>query len=65
MDVLSADFDATISKEKCLENATKSVKSGSIIVFHDSLKAFPHLVYTLPKALKYFKENRFVLEAIK
>ena len=64
-DVLSADFDASISKEKCLENATKSVKSGSIIVFHDSLKAFPHLEYTLPKALKYFKENGFILEAIK
>lgn len=64
-DVLSADFDASISKEKCLENATKSVKSGSIIVFHDSLKAFPNLEYTLPKALKYFKENGFDLEAIK
>lgn len=63
-DVLSADFDATISKEKCLENATKSVKSGSIIVFHDSLKAFPHLEYTLPKALKYFTEKGFIFEAI-
>ena len=64
-DVLSADFDASITKEKCLENATKNVKSGSIIVFHDSLKAFPHLEYTLPKALKYFKEKGFVFEAIK
>lgn len=63
-DVLSADYDATISAEKCLENATKKVTSGSIIVFHDSVKAFPHLEYTLPKALKYFKEKGFVFEKL-
>ncbi len=63
-DVLSADYDATISKEKCLENATKSVTSGSIIVFHDSVKAFSHLEFTLPKALKYFKEKRFIFEKL-
>lgn len=63
-DVLSADYDATISKEKCLENATKNVQSGSIIVFHDSVKAFPHLEYTLPKALKYYKEKGFVFEKL-
>ncbi len=63
-DVLSADYDATISAEKCLENATKNVTSGSIIVFHDSVKAFPHLEYTLPKALEYFKEKGFVFEKL-
>ena len=63
-DVLSADYDATISAEKCLENATKKVTSGSIIVFHYSVKAFPHLEYTLPKALNYFKEKGFVFEKL-
>jgi peptidoglycan/xylan/chitin deacetylase (PgdA/CDA1 family) len=63
-DVLSADYDATLSAEKCLENATKNVTPGSIIVFHDSVKAFPHLEYTLPKALKYFKEKGFVFEKL-
>ncbi|WP_310560321.1 polysaccharide deacetylase family protein [Flavobacterium sp.] len=63
-DVLSADYDAKISAEKCLENATKNVTSGSIIVFHDSVKAFPHLEYTLPKALNYFKEKGFVFEKL-
>ena len=63
-DVLSADYDATISAEKCLENTTKNVTSGSIIVFHDSVKAFPHLESTLPKALNYFKEKGFVFEKL-
>lgn len=63
-DILSADFDTTISAEKCLENAIKNVTSGSIIVFHDSIKAFPHLEYTLPKALKILSEKGFVFEKI-
>ncbi len=64
-DVLSADFDTSISKEKCLENVLQNVTSGSIIVFHDSKKAFPNLEYTLPKALKYWKEKEFVFDTIK
>jgi len=63
-DVLSADYDTSISKEKCLENVLQNVKSGSIIVFHDSVKAFPNLEYTLPKALKILSERGFVFEKI-
>lgn len=63
-DVLSADFDTTISKEKCLENVIHNVKSESIIVFHDSVKAFPNLEYTLPKSLKFLKEKGFVFETL-
>lgn len=61
-DVLSADFNANISPEKCLENVLKNVTSGSIIVFHDSIKAFSNLEYALPKSLKYLKEKGYVFE---
>lgn len=63
-DVLSADYDSTITPEKCLENVLKNVSSGSIIVFHDSIKAFPNLEYTLPKALEYWVSKGFVFERI-
>lgn len=63
-DVISYDFDATISKEKCLENVLKNVKSGSIIVFHDSKKAFSNLEYVLPRTLEYLKEKGLVCEKI-
>lgn len=59
-DVLSADYDTAITPEKCLENVLENVSSGSIIVFHDSLKAFPNLEYTLPRALQHWKEKGFV-----
>ncbi len=52
-DVLSGDFDQKLSPQKCLNHVVKNVESGSIIVFHDSLKAFNRLEYALPKALEY------------
>ena len=52
-DVLSADFDNTISVEDCLENVLSNIKKGSIVVFHDSLKARKNLEYVLPKTLDF------------
>ncbi|OAD45571.1 polysaccharide deacetylase [Polaribacter atrinae] len=62
--VLSADFDTTISNEKCLENVLKNTESGSIIVFHDSVKAAERMKYALPKVLKHFSDKGFVFKSI-
>lgn len=61
-DVLSADFDAKITPEKCLQNATSKVQEGSIIVFHDSVKAQKNLRDSLPQAIQILKEKGFVFE---
>jgi peptidoglycan/xylan/chitin deacetylase (PgdA/CDA1 family) len=63
-DVLSADFDQSISKEKCYQNVIKNTKKGGIIVFHDSEKAFKNLNYTLPKVLEYFTEKGYVFKSL-
>ena len=63
-DVLSADFDSSISKEKCLQNVLRNAKNGSIIVFHDSIKASQHLQYVLPKALEYFTKKGYLFQRI-
>ena len=63
-DVLSADFDQSITPEKCLENVTKNVKSGSVIVFHDSIKASQNLKFALPKTLHFLKENGYQFDII-
>lgn len=63
-DVLSGDFDLSISKEKCLKNVLKNTGSGSIVVFHDSKKAYKNLEYVLPKVLAYFTEKGYVFKAI-
>ncbi len=64
-DVLSADFDKNITPEKCLKNVIDNTTSGSVIVFHDSIKAFPNLEYVLPKALAFLKEEGFIFEVIR
>jgi peptidoglycan/xylan/chitin deacetylase (PgdA/CDA1 family) len=63
-DVLSGDFDASLSPDKCAENVINNTKSGSIIVFHDSIKAAKNLKYALPKAIKHLKSKGFVFEVI-
>ena len=52
-DVLSADFDPSISPKKCYKNVINNTKNGSIIVFHDSLKTYEKLQYALPKAIHH------------
>ena len=63
-DVLSRDFDETISPEECLANVVKNIESGSIIVFHDSVKAKQNLKYVLPKTLAFLKEKGFICDKI-
>jgi peptidoglycan-N-acetylglucosamine deacetylase len=63
-DVLSADFDKNITPEECLDNVIKNVVTGSIIVFHDSKKAYKNLEYTLPRALQILKERGFVFDTL-
>jgi peptidoglycan-N-acetylglucosamine deacetylase len=63
-DVLSADFDIQVTPEKCLENVIKNTTQGSIIVFHDSKKAFKNLEYVLPKTIEILKEKGFRFDTI-
>lgn len=63
-DILTYDFDKTITPEKCLETLLKNIESGSVIVFHDSKKAEQNLKYVLPRTLEFLKENGFVCAKI-
>lgn len=58
-DVLSGDFDPTLSPEQCYQNVINHTENGSIIVFHDSLKAFERLQYALPKTIQYLSEKGY------
>jgi len=63
-DILSVDYDKEVPAAQCLENIKKNTVSGSIIVCHDSIKAFKNLEYALPKAISYLKNKGFVFEKI-
>lgn len=63
-DILSGDWDARISGERCLRNVKDNITNGSIVVFHDSKKAEKNLKFALPKVLAHFSEKGFQFKAI-
>ncbi len=62
--VLSGDFDTGLSREKCLINVVKNTMEGSIVIFHDSAKAFERLEYVLPRVMEHFSAKGFQFEKI-
>lgn len=64
-DVLSGDFDAAVTNEECLNNVISAARKGSIIVFHDSLKASERMMYALPRVLEHFKQRGYRFESLK
>lgn len=63
-DVLSGDFDKSTTPEQCLKNVVEKTNDGSVIVFHDSVKAWEKLSYTLPRILEHFSRKGFNFSAI-
>ncbi|MFD0837151.1 polysaccharide deacetylase family protein [Mariniflexile aquimaris] len=63
-DVLSFDWEKNISEETCFNNVISKATSGSIVVFHDSVKASKNMQYALPKVLDYFSKKDFKFEAL-
>lgn len=63
-DVLSGDFDTQLAKEKCLDHVLTHTKAGSIVVFHDSEKAFAKLSYCLPELMKTFVGRGFRFDVL-
>lgn len=53
-DIMSGDFDVNISPDQCLNNVIKHTRNGSIVVFHDNIKAVPRVLYALPRAIEYW-----------
>jgi peptidoglycan/xylan/chitin deacetylase (PgdA/CDA1 family) len=51
-DVISCDYNQNISKEEVLNNVLEYTQPGSIITFHDSIKAEDHLKWALPRAIE-------------
>ena len=63
-DVLSADFDPALTGDECAQKVIRSARPGSVVVFHDSEKAFPRMSEALPKVLKEFSSRGYRFESI-
>jgi peptidoglycan-N-acetylglucosamine deacetylase len=58
-DVLSGDFDLSVSKETCVQNVLENASPGSVVVFHESEKAWDKLKYSLPQVLEHFSKKGY------
>ncbi|HKZ67813.1 MAG TPA: polysaccharide deacetylase family protein [Chitinophagaceae bacterium] len=63
-DVISGDFDDSLTEQQCLQNVILNAKNGSIIVFHDSQKAFSRLEFFLPAVLNFFETKGYRFEKL-
>lgn len=63
-DVISGDFDPKISPEQCLQNVLDNIQPGSIILFHDSLKAEKRMRFALPKVLEKMSSEGWRFESL-
>ena len=62
--VLSGDFDENLPGERCLENVVKNTRPGSVVVFHDSEKAFKRLQFALPRTLEELSSRKNLLSEL-
>jgi peptidoglycan/xylan/chitin deacetylase (PgdA/CDA1 family) len=63
-DVLTSDYAKSISPDRCLRGSIRATRPGSIIVFHDSLKAERNMTYALPRFLDYFASQGFAFRTL-
>ena len=63
-DVLTSDYNISQSPEACLKGSIKATRPGSIVVFHDSLKAERNMKYALPRYLEYFVRQGYIFKEL-
>ena len=61
---LSADFDTSIDGVTCFNNVKSTMENGSIVVFHDSEKAFDRMKIALPLLIEYCREQHYEIRAL-
>lgn len=63
-DVLTPDYDDSVSTEKCHEIVQKKTRNGSILVFHDNLKAKNKLTDLLPTTLDFLLRENYDVQPV-
>ncbi|MBL6949809.1 MAG: polysaccharide deacetylase family protein [Bacteroidales bacterium] len=63
--VLAKDYHRRVTPEKCLDIVINQTLPGSIVVFHDSVKAIEKVLYALPRFLDHFLEQGYSFKVLK
>lgn len=63
-DILAFDWKEDVSEEQCAQNVISKASEGSIVVFHDSVKASKRMKPALTKTLEHFSQQGYQFEAL-
>lgn len=63
-DLVTRDYSKKLSPEKVFNNVKRYARNGSIIVFHDSLKAEKNMKAVLPKAIEWLRSRGYSFERL-
>lgn len=64
-DVLTHDYAKSLSPGNCLKGSIAATRPGSIVVFHDSLKAEKNMAYVLPRYLDHFANQGYTFKSLR
>ena len=63
-DLVTRDYSRKLTGERVLANVRRYARNGSIIVFHDSLKAERNMKYALPRAIEWLQSQGYKFDKI-
>ncbi|MDE7476172.1 MAG: polysaccharide deacetylase family protein, partial [Duncaniella sp.] len=63
-DVVTRDYSKRVTGEQVLDNVKRYTRNGSIIVFHDSVKAHERMRYALPRAIEWLISEGYEFRAL-
>jgi hypothetical protein len=63
-DVITRDYNATLHPKKVLNIVKRYARNGSLIVFHDSLKAEKNMRYAMPRAVEWLLNEGYEFEKL-
>ena len=63
-DILTRDYDASVTPEQMLRLIQRETRPGSIINFHDSLKSNERMLEVLPKAIEWLQKEGYEIRGL-
>lgn len=63
-DVITQDYNKKLTPEQVFSNIKNNLRNGSIVVFHDSVKAKKNVLEILPKAIEFWKSKGYNFELL-
>jgi peptidoglycan/xylan/chitin deacetylase (PgdA/CDA1 family) len=63
-DVVTRDYSKYVTPDEVFDNVKRYTRNGSIIVFHDSVKAEKNMKEALPRSIEWLKEQGYEFKLV-